>query len=279
VFHTSVFGCVCKVLSLGSRFYFSIPWVKPLADQGAKSETIMQNQQVSDSKNIIIIEDDGQCRQIMTESLEKSGFHVNAYEIGKDAVKEISRLKPDAVVLDINLPDANGFEILRRLKEDQATTRIPVIVCTIVPESKLSLSLGAVDHLSKPIKTDRLVEAVKRATANDPKMKIVAIDDDPAILESYKLVLKNTCETICFESGEKGLEYLRNSKSTGLVIVDLIMPGMDGFEVINQIRKDISKDVPVIVITDKDLTREEREKIKDSIQDICKKSQLAWRYF
>ncbi|OHB56817.1 MAG: hypothetical protein A2Y07_06800 [Planctomycetes bacterium GWF2_50_10] len=256
---------------VGSKFHFSIPFKKAMhpAQKAHQLDPRMKKDQT-----VFVVEDDEGCRKLFKTYLKKHGFEVITHDKGFQAVELITGLQPDAVVLDINLPQKNGFEILKELKEQDSTRHIPIIVCSVVTDIQKSFNLGALDHLVKPIDGPKLVETVHRALGSAEHSKILAVDDDPVMLESLKVILKEL-NVICADSGPKALQYLCEHNDIDLAMIDLMMQQMDGFDVIEKIRNDISMTMPIVVLTAKELTDDEQNRLSGKVQSICQKSKLT----
>src|SRR6185437_4639957 len=159
------------------------------------------------------------------------------------------RLSPAGVVLDILLPGIDGWDVLAQLKADPATAAIPVVVVSMVDERGRGFALGAAEYLVKPVGKEQLLAALYRAAAlPEQKHTGVAIDDDPRAIELVKASLEPEGWTVLgAATGEQGLALIREQQPSA-VLLDLLMPGMDGFEVVEALRADPeTKSVPVII--------------------------------
>ncbi len=182
-------------------------------------------------------------------------------ESGAEAVKRAKELLPNAITLDVFMPGGNGFETLVELRKSVETANIPIIVVSIVDQKQVGFALGAADYLIKPIRQPVLLEAIRKhvpVAVDADDSTILLVDDDPKTLELLEETLRAAgYETQSVRSGARALEVL-TSKLVNAVLLDLMMPGMNGFEVIRHIRKEASlKELPIFVMTAKTLAEEE----------------------
>ena len=159
------------------------------------------------------------------------------------------------------MPGGTGFESLVALRKMPETANIPIIIVSIVDHKRVGFALGAADYLIKPIRKPVLLETIRKhvpAASNDDDAAILLVDDDPRTLELLAETLRSAgYETQSVQSGLRALEVL-SSKLVSAVLLDLLMPGMDGFEVIRHIRKEVTlKELPIFVMTGKTLAQEE----------------------
>jgi CheY-like chemotaxis protein len=168
-------------------------------------------------------------------------------------------LRPDAIALDLIMPEVDGWAVLRALKADPELRDIPVVLVTVLGDREMGYALGAADYLTKPIDTDALARVLARYRLGDGQAsRILIIDDDPGTRELLRRTLAAEDYTVMEAAdGPKGLACLKRWRPDA-VILDLMLPGMDGFEVLETMRRDDAwRGIPVVVVTAKDLTREE----------------------
>jgi CheY-like chemotaxis protein len=194
---------------------------------------------------------------------------------GTEALKIARQLRPDAITLDIAMAGGSGFETLAVLRQTPELKNTPVIIVSIVDQQRLGLALGAADYLIKPIRKTLLLETIRRhvSSQSDDDESILIVDDDPATLELLEETLRSAgYETQSVQSGKRALEVL-SSKLVSAVLLDLLMPGMDGFEVIRHIRQDAAlKQLPIFVMTGKSLTPEESNLLARDTQALLLKN-------
>jgi CheY-like chemotaxis protein len=167
-------------------------------------------------------------------------------------------VRPDAITLDIIMPELDGWAVLRELKADTDLSCIPVVLVTVLGDRELGYALGADDYLTKPIDAEALLGVLGRFQADGSEIPVLVVDDDPLTRDMLRRILSkrgwSVTEAAC---GSDAISALGKSRPA-VVVLDLMMPGMDGFEVLDAMRRETGwHDIPVVVITAKDLTAEE----------------------
>jgi CheY-like chemotaxis protein len=184
---------------------------------------------------------------------------------------------PFAITLDISLPKLDGWSVLNVLKRDPETESIPVVVVSIVDNRDFGLVLGATEYLVKPIDNERLRSALRsldglRGTGDG---SVLIVDDDPALRDVLSsLLVEDGWRVTTAADGEAALAAIERDKPAAMVL-DLMMPRVDGFEVLNALRmKPTTRDLPVIVVTAKDLSDEDRERLSRSAERVISKQAM-----
>jgi CheY-like chemotaxis protein len=200
-------------------------------------------------------------------------------ESGAEVVQKARQLLPDAITLDVLMPGGNGFETLVALQKTPETANIPIIIVSIVDQKQVGFALGAADYLVKPIRKPVLLETIRKHVPlqTDDDAAILLVDDDPKTLELLEQTLRSAgYETQSVQSGARALEVL-SSKLVSAVLLDLLMPGMDGFEVIRHVREqETLKELPILVMTAKTLAQEEIALLSHETQALFQKNG-SWR--
>ena len=208
---------------------------------------------------ILVVDDEITARELLASYLSPE-YRVAMAESGKEAVKQARHLRPDAITLDVLMPGGNGFETLAALRKGPETDNIPIVVVSIVDQKQVGFALGAVDYLIKPVRKPVLLEAIRKYVLpqSDEDEAILLVDDDPRTLELLEETLRSAgYETESVRSGTRALEVL-SSKLVSAVVLDLLMPGMDGLEVIRHVRQEATlRELPIFVMTAKSLTKAE----------------------
>jgi len=203
----------------------------------------------SAKKRILIVDDDANIRRSMQFELEKEGYAILESSSGKDALKIAQEAKPDLIILDLLMPELDGYDVLKELREEPATENIPVLVVSIMEDKNNALQLGANDYLMKPINRADLLSTIQSLLVNGEK-KILIVDDNTSTVRAIEYELKkNGYETCVAYNGEEGLEVCQKEKPD-LVILDIMMPVMNGYEMLKRLREnpDINH-IPVIILT------------------------------
>jgi signal transduction histidine kinase/CheY-like chemotaxis protein len=225
---------------------------------------------------VVVVEDDRRSFDLLRAYLETAGVRVVGARDGEEGLDTVRRLSPAGVILDILLPGIDGWEVLARLKADPRTAPIPVIVVSLLDERGRGFALGAAEYLVKPVGKEQLLAAVYRAAAMpERKHTVVAIDDDPLAIELARVSLEPAGWTVLGAvSGQEGLALIRE-RQPSVVLLDLLMPGMDGFEVVEALRADPgTKTIPVVILTSKSMTRQDKERLQGRITYVARKTEF-----
>jgi len=243
----------------GSTFYFTLP-IQAIVNKNYDEQIQISHSVSSDKTKVVIIDDDEESRVLLSRSLIGGRYNVVTLQDSRISLQTVKSIKPDVVLLDIMMPHADGWSILKALHEDPETKNIPVVICSILSKENKAVVIEASDYISKPIDPAELKEAIHKLAS--PGKTVLAIDDDPNTLEIIKRILDSIPLDIqTVQDGKHGLETITASPP-GVVILDLMMPGLNGIQVLNELKKKAeTKDIPVIVVTAKELNSKEREQI------------------
>jgi CheY-like chemotaxis protein len=225
----------------------------------------------SDAATILVVDDDSTTRALMERYLTREGFNVVTAGGGKDGLRLAREMHPAAITLDVMMPDLDGWTVLAALKGDPALSDIPVILTTIADEKGRGYSLGATEYMVKPINRDRLV-AVLRDIVRVAGGDALVIDDDPDMCSLISQTLQKNGWTVrTVPDGAKGLDALAVGRPD-VIVLDLLMPVMDGFEFLDELREHAEwRDIPVLVLTAKKLSDEERRRLESDVQRVLRK--------
>ncbi len=230
-------------------------------------------------KNLVmVVEDDEMARELLTITLSEAGYRVASVSTGREALLLARELKPSVITLDIMLPGVSGWDILKNLKHDSATTDIPILVISMEDDRNCSILWGAFDHLIKPVEKERLLSSlqkVKGAITAKSSPKILIVDDDPTVVELFSSIIKQEgYETVGAYGGKEAIDLIMNSHPDA-VVLDLMMPQFTGFDVIKALKENPETvDIPVIVCTAKDLSLEEKELLNRNVSYVMKKGNI-----
>lgn len=229
---------------------------------------------INSEHSVLIIDDDPTVRDLMKRQLERDGFAVIIAEDGASGIEMAIKSKPDAIVLDILMPGMDGWSVLRSLKANEETSSIPVIMASILDEKNRGYSLGAADYLSKPVERDRLISSVEKLIgAGEGKTVFVVEDDDELRFLLKEALSKESYNVIEAENGKVALSRLGDiNDPPSLILLDLNMPVMNGFEFLEEYRSNFSQEVPVVVITGADLTEEDKKFLSSEVTRILEKT-------
>jgi GAF domain-containing protein/DNA-binding response OmpR family regulator len=222
---------------------------------------------------ILVVDDDATVRELVARHLERAGFTVATAKGGREALRLARELRPAAMTLDIMMPDLDGWTVLAAMKGDPSLAGIPVVLMTIVEEKNRGYALGAADYLVKPVDRGKLVETL-RNICGSAAGRVLLIDDDDVVRRAVRLALEPIGWHVTeAENGLLALDSLSASRPD-VIILDLMMPKMDGFEFLDELRaRPAWRDIPVVVITAKDLTEADRGRLNGGVERIIEKSE------
>jgi HAMP domain-containing protein/CheY-like chemotaxis protein len=214
---------------------------------------------------VLIVEDDPSFAQILLDLAHEKGFKGLVAMRGETALMLARKFKPDAITLDIKLPDRDGWTVLDRLKHDSQTSHIPVHIITGEEQRQRALKLGAFTHLQKPVSREDLVSAFDNITEfvqRRVKRLLVVEDDDVQRMSIVELIGNGDVVTTAVASGEEALSSLQ-SEQFDCMVLDLKLPDMSGFELIEKIQTDLGQQqLPIIIYTGKELTEKEETQLR-----------------
>jgi PAS domain S-box-containing protein len=251
----------------GSTFYFTLPIF-----QQPRIERENSNQHV-----VLCIDDDPQIISLYERYLQPEGYKVVPVVNPANACAIAKRVKPFAITLDIMMPETDGWTILQQLKSDPETRNIPVIVCSIVEEEEKGFSLGAADYLVKPILEDDLISSLNRLNNDGSIRNVLIIDDSTDDLRMMGKILADhsNYHPIMVKGGKEGWDIL-TTQPPDVLILDLFMPDVDGFTILDRLRTTPSlQDLPVVVVSGKDLNRDQKQKLDNFGKQMLLKGMLG----
>ncbi len=226
-----------------------------------------------DCQTVLVIDDDATMRDLLRRVLEREGFAVATAASGSEGLVLAEQLKPDAITLDVMMPSMDGWTLLPKLKEHPELADTPVIMVTMVDESARGYALGADDYLVKPIDRKQLVATLNSYRSPDVDSgDILLVEDDEPTRSLLRRTLEDDGWTVVeAEDGQIGLQKLEDF-APDLVLLDLMMPNLDGFEFLRQFRRhDIFRQVPVIVVTARELSPQEEAQLRKGTSEILTK--------
>jgi CheY-like chemotaxis protein len=224
---------------------------------------------------VLVIDDDPDVHDLLRRTLSKRGFHVESALDGASGLERARQLGPDVILLDVLMPGLDGWSVLSQLKEDPELGHIPVVMVTMLDDRSLGFALGATDYVTKPVDPPRLV-AVLRRLCREPDATILVVDDDDASRSMLVRIVRDAGWTTV--EAENGLEALARLEEVqpALILLDLVMPEMDGFALAARLREDPQwSRVPVIVVTGKDLTAEDRARLNGYVARVLRKQDVG----
>jgi adenylate cyclase len=260
----------------GSSFTIRLPaWVTDTDAATAVVETSRTQPAATKSRAaplILIVDDDPTAREVVGRFLERDGFCVALAGGGRDALRLARELRPAAITLDVLMSDIDGWTVLAAIKGDPTLADIPVILMSIIDEKNRGYSLGAAEYLVKPVDRDALAHALRRICGAAGGHILLVEDDDPARQRMRLELEQNGWQVSEAENGQVALARLGEIRA-GAIVLDLIMPEMDGFEFIDAIRGRAEwRDIPIVVVTSKDLTAEDKNRLTGGVERVIQKA-------
>jgi len=226
---------------------------------------------------VLVVEDDAHAYELISMALASAGYLSVRARHGEEALRLARESRPIAITLDLVLPGVDGWEVLKTLKADAATRDIPVVIISRVDERDLGVALGADDYFVKPVDRDRLLDRVRQLTTSDQsKIRLLLIDDDTSVHELLDEELTRLGYTIeSAFNGETGLAAAK-SNTPDVIILDLMMPGMSGFEVAGLLKDHPSTArIPILVLTSKEISADDRRELQSKVAACVQKGKSA----
>jgi CheY-like chemotaxis protein len=220
---------------------------------------------------VLVIDDDPTVGELIKRFLGKDGFQVVAAAGGEEGLRLAAEMHPDVITLDAIMPGLDGWAVLSRLKSDPELATVPVVMLTILDNRNLGFSLGASEFLTKPIEREMLVSTLKRF-ASQPTGPVLIVEDDTLTRDITRRALESLDVQVTEASnGREALEAVAAGKPA-LILLDLLMPEMDGFEFLAELRRNAEwRSVPVVVVTAKDIETDDRIRLNGRVQAILHK--------
>lgn len=252
----------------GSTFTITLP-DRPAASTQVEPPSMLPLVGKSDNvPTVLIVDDDPVARDLLAANLKGAGYRLIQATSGEEALSLARTVRPDAITLDVMMPKPDGWQVLNALKADADLHDIPVIIVTVLSDRGIGLSLGAVDVLTKPVDRARLTTLIHSQVRRDGPVLVVEDDADA------RAVIRPTIEKMGLAvaeavDGRQALAWLGEHPAPAMILLDLMMPEMDGFEVLDTLAAHEQwRDIPVIVITAKQLSAAERERLRGQVQKV-----------
>jgi signal transduction histidine kinase/DNA-binding response OmpR family regulator len=221
---------------------------------------------------ILVIDDEPDARDLIERSLAKDGFQVVTASGGDEGLRLARQLRPAAITLDVMMPGTDGWAVLRELKNDPQLCDIPVVMLSMIDDKSMGYALGATDYLTKPVDRAQLSRVLRKYRCQNPPCHALLVEDDAEIRELMRRTLEKQGWVVAeAEHGRAALERV-GERAPDLIVLDLMMPIMDGFEFMLELRKvEAWRRIPVVVSTAKDLTDEDRKALSGNVELILQK--------
>ena len=255
----------------GSTFAIVVPAIAPDV-KGEVAESAARPAPAPSHATVLIVDDEKATHDLLGSELAGAGYQILHAAGGREGLKLAKQARPDVITLDIIMPDLDGWSVLKALKADPDLCEIPVVLVTIMRDRDLGFALGAADYITKPLDREMLMRVVGRHVRGNGRAQVLVVDDDPKTRDMLRRTLQKAgCTVAEAASGSEAIEALERAKPA-LILLDLMMPGMDGFEVLERLHGDEAwREVPVIIVTAKDLTREDVDRLNGRVVKVLQK--------
>ena len=260
----------------GSTFTIEIPAkVDALEAARASLETgpgaVIEPETDGQGPLVLIVEDDPNARELLARTLDREGYRVAQAVDGNQGLELAAKLRPAAITLDVMMPDMDGWTVLRSLKADPVLRDIPIVMVSILADQAMGYALGANDYLQKPVDRATLLTTVRRLT-RAPGSEVLVVDDDPDTRELVRRALEHEGMTVREAADGRAALTAVSASKPALVLLDLMMPVMDGFEFLRRLRADEAHaDLPVVVLTAKIMTDSETRELESATLEVLSK--------
>jgi PAS domain S-box-containing protein len=223
-------------------------------------------------ETVLVIDDDAAARELLEGFFRKEGFAVAVATTGPDGVRMARELRPALITLDVMMPGMDGWAVLTQLKAEPELAETPVIMVTIVDDRNLGYALGATDYLTKPVDRDRLSALVRKYRRASGRDTVLVVEDDAGTRDMLRKTLEREGWDVAeAANGRLGLAQVAR-RPPSLILLDLMMPEMDGFAFVTALRRsEEGRRIPIVVLTSKDITPEDRRRLTGSVELILQK--------
>ncbi|MFN7997326.1 MAG: response regulator [Bryobacteraceae bacterium] len=260
----------------GARLSFTLHAGQTVTDDDRGAAPLLELAPGRERPLILVVDDEAPARELLTSWLAPEGYDVAIANSPRDALSKAAELLPDAITLNMLTPGKGGWDTLYQLKKTSVTASIPIIIVSVVDEPKIGLALGAAEYLVKPVDRDILLDAIRRyiGPGSNGPAKVLVVDDESHIRELLHETLQSDGYVpVLANNGKEALEIL-SQVPINAMLLDLIMPEMDGFELLMRMKQNPAlRNIPVLVLTAKDLKEREIEMLRRETIGLFQKDQ------
>lgn len=270
----------------GSLFTLTLPITKDTTLLEKEKPAKWQSQplkmplnQTDSSGSVLIIDDDPMVQELIAHYLINAGYQVHTAVNGSEGMNLARQIKPNVIILDVFMPDIDGWTVLATIKNDSEIAHIPVILATVDDSKEQGFTLGATDYLTKPIDGKALIQKLQSNWQLEQNQTVLIVEDNEAMRDLMRSMLEPaSLKVIEATNGEEGLQAVEQTRPD-LILLDLMMPEVDGFEFLTNLRNNPAwRDIPVIIVSVMDLSEEERQRLDGAVQRIIQKGQYNLEY-
>ncbi|QJD85401.1 response regulator [Cohnella herbarum] len=261
----------------GTTFTVWLPVSK--ADEASGSESLPLNESLDPLEDrrstVLVIDDDPAMLQLMRRYLSKEGYKVIVAQSGEEGIRLARERRPSIISLDVLMPGVDGWSVLTTLKSDPELSDIPIIMISMNDDRNLGYALGASEFLIKPVNRDKIVSVLEKYVVERHTHSILVIEDDSAASQMLANMLRKEGYRVA-QAGDGRIALDRIAQTVpGLILLDLMMPEMDGFDFVTELRKrEEWRTIPIVVITAKDITSEDRLRLNGYVANIVQKGHV-----
>ncbi len=257
----------------GSKFTIRLPARVRLSEVAAGASGTRHG---AGTNPVLVVDDDPAARELICRSLQREGIPTVEAEAGAAALKLAREVQPAAITLDVFMPDMDGWSTLTALKADPELRGIPVVMTTVSDDRALGYALGANHYITKPIDRERLSAILAHYRCAQPPCNVLIVEDDPASRDLLRALLEREgWRAVTAANGALAMERLKERRFE-LILLDLMMPEMDGFEFTRALRDNPEwRSIPIVVVTAKDMTPEDRKRLNGDIQGLIEKGAMT----
>lgn len=270
----------------GSAFYWTIPITETDIAAGAPEEAATVREERNRGKHAevaptrsriaLVVDDDPHSAELLKTYLEDEGYRVFTAANGEDTLKLARSVEPSVIMLDIILPDRDGWQILHELKSAKETADIPVIIASVLQDEVTGTDLGASGYVVKPISREELrarLHALDNGRREEPVSGVLVVDTDRNFVDLLGSLMEGRSFSVYRAySGIQGIESVLKNRPD-LVFLNVDLPDISGIEFVEFLKMDEhTKDIPVIVVSARELTEEEKSALDGKIESISRKS-------
>ena len=268
-----------SVPSKGTTFTVTLPqWIENPEKKKVQAEPAVETtaSPVPTNTAVLVIDDDPGVRDLLARYLSKEGYAVECVSSGDEGIKRAKEILPMAIILDVMMPRKDGWAVLQEIKNDPVLKSTPVVMYTMLDEKNFGLAIGASEYLIKPVSKEKILQVIDKYKQKAPSEYILVVDDNPDLrIMASRAIEKAGWEVKTAENGRSALALLEQQQPS-VIFLDIMMPVMDGFEFVAVFQSHEEwKHIPIVVITSKDLTAEERRQLNGAVKKILQKGDLT----
>ncbi len=259
---------------LGTTFTITLlePEATPLA------AAVKQAARANDMPVALVIDDEPTARDILRRWLQPLGYDVQFAENGASGLERAAALQPDIILLDIGMPELDGWEVLKALRADPVLRTIPTVVVTVDDRRRLGLELGACEYVNKPVDREHLLSIIE-TYRNGAGGRVLLAEDDAATAAAYtRGLIQAGFEVVHAADGAAAIAELEADPQFDIVVSDLMMPLVDGFGLVEMIRsRPATRAIPIMILTAKDINRQDYQRLDGKAERLLPKAGLSSR--